>query len=135
MYSSSKSGRKDTLGADDDSYAEFVTISKEISTLENDMLELKELLGQWKDLPQLMGMEDTLAPTVDKNGNRMSSLFTYSLSDNFSRATSDPAQLRHRPTSNVQVPIDQSLVYRGRITKIPANSAGAAPRLRNSQFC
>ncbi|WVQ74291.1 hypothetical protein IAR50_003888 [Cryptococcus sp. DSM 104548] len=50
-------------------YAEFVTISKEISTLENDMLELKELLGQWKDLPQLMGMEDTLAPTLDKNGN------------------------------------------------------------------
>lgn len=52
------------------SYAEFITISKEISTLENDMLELKELLGQWKDLPQLMGMEDSLAPTLDKNGNR-----------------------------------------------------------------
>lgn len=51
------------------SYAEFVAISKEISTLENDMLELKELLGQWKDLPQLMGMEDTLAPTLDRNGN------------------------------------------------------------------
>lgn len=50
-------------------YAEFVAISKEISTLENDMLELKELLGQWKDLPQLMGMEDTLAPTLDRNGN------------------------------------------------------------------
>lgn len=33
------------------------------------MLELKELLGQWKDLPQLMGMEDTLAPTLDRNGN------------------------------------------------------------------
>lgn len=58
------------------SYAEFVVISKEISTLENDMLELKELLGQWKDLPQLMGMEDTLAPTVDKNGNRLSTLFS-----------------------------------------------------------
>ena len=51
------------------SYAEFVTISKEISTLENDMIELKELLGQWKDLPQLMGMEDTLAPRLDKEGN------------------------------------------------------------------
>ena len=51
------------------SYAEFVTISKEIGTLENDMLELKELLAQWKDLPQLMGMEATLAPTLDKNGN------------------------------------------------------------------
>jgi hypothetical protein len=52
------------------SYAEFVTISKEISTLENDMVELKELLSQWKDLPQLMGMEDTLAPRLDKEGNR-----------------------------------------------------------------
>ncbi|WWC73016.1 uncharacterized protein I206_106981 [Kwoniella pini CBS 10737] len=50
-------------------YAEFVTISKEISTLENDMLDLKDLLGQWKDLPQLMGMADTLAPTLDKSGN------------------------------------------------------------------
>jgi hypothetical protein len=46
-----------------------VVISKEISTLENDMLELKELLNEWKAVPQLMGMEDTLAPTVDKNGN------------------------------------------------------------------
>lgn len=44
-------------------------MSKEIATLENDMLELKDLLNQWKDLPQLMGMEDTLAPTIDKNGN------------------------------------------------------------------
>ena len=33
------------------------------------MMELKELLSQWKDLPQLMGMEDSLAPTLDKNGN------------------------------------------------------------------
>ncbi|ORX39188.1 hypothetical protein BD324DRAFT_618768 [Kockovaella imperatae] len=49
-------------------YAEFVNMSKEIATLENDMLELKELLGQWKDLPQLMGMEDSLAPTLDKDG-------------------------------------------------------------------
>jgi len=47
-------------------------MSKEIATLENDMLELKDLLNQWKDLPQLMGMEDTLAPTLDKNGNRES---------------------------------------------------------------
>lgn len=34
------------------------------------MVELKELLAQWKDLPQLMGMEDTLAPRLDKEGNR-----------------------------------------------------------------
>ena len=52
------------------SYAEFVNMSKEIATLENDMLELKDLLNQWRDLPQLMGMESTLAPTLDKHGNR-----------------------------------------------------------------
>ncbi|TXT09072.1 hypothetical protein VHUM_02546 [Vanrija humicola] len=52
-----------------DQYAEFVTISKEISTLENEMLELKELLTEWKTVPQLMGKEDTLAPTLDKDGN------------------------------------------------------------------
>lgn len=51
------------------SYAEFVNMSKEISTLENDMIELKELLTEWKTVPQLMGMDDTLAPTLDKDGN------------------------------------------------------------------
>lgn len=51
------------------SYAEFVSMSKEISTLENDMIELKELLTEWKTVPQLMGMDDTLAPTLDKDGN------------------------------------------------------------------
>ncbi|KAL7414262.1 hypothetical protein BDY24DRAFT_414477 [Mrakia frigida] len=40
-------------------YAEFVVISKEIATLENDMLELKDLLGEWKGVPEaLVGLED-----------------------------------------------------------------------------
>jgi hypothetical protein len=39
-------------------YAEFVVISKEIATLENDMLELKDLLGEWKGVPEaLVGLE------------------------------------------------------------------------------
>lgn len=33
------------------------------------MLELKQLLNEWKTVPQLMGMDDTLAPTLDKEGN------------------------------------------------------------------
>lgn len=37
------------------SYAEFITISKEIATLENDMLELKELLSEWKGVPEALG--------------------------------------------------------------------------------
>ena len=52
-------------------------MSKEIATLETDMLELKELLTQWKDLPQLMGMDNSLAPSLDKNGNRESSLSSH----------------------------------------------------------
>lgn len=37
------------------SYAHFVTIAKEIGLLENDMLELKDMLNEWKTAPSLMG--------------------------------------------------------------------------------
>ena len=47
------------------SYAEFMMISKEVSTLENDMLELKESLSEWKSMPSLLHINDaaTLAGT------------------------------------------------------------------------
>jgi hypothetical protein len=32
------------------------------------MLELKELLTEWKTVPQLMGMDDSLAPVLEKDG-------------------------------------------------------------------
>lgn len=41
------------------SYEEFVLISKEISTLENDMLEMKEGLNEWKNMPALLNIEDS----------------------------------------------------------------------------
>lgn len=41
------------------SYAEFMMISKEISTLENDMLELKESLSEWKSMPSLLHIDDS----------------------------------------------------------------------------
>lgn len=34
-------------------------ISKEISTLENDMLELKEGLTEWKNMPALLTLGDS----------------------------------------------------------------------------
>lgn len=34
-------------------------ISKEISTLENDMLELKESLSEWKSMPSLLHIDDS----------------------------------------------------------------------------
>ena len=44
------------------SYEQFVSISKEISTLENDMLELKESLSEWKSMPSLLQVDDNAAP-------------------------------------------------------------------------
>ena len=41
------------------SYVEFMMISKEISTLENDMLELKASLSEWKSMPSLLHIDDT----------------------------------------------------------------------------
>ncbi|KIR34166.1 exocyst complex component EXO84 [Cryptococcus deuterogattii MMRL2647] len=52
------------------------TIGEEwnLEELSNEKMDIQAyakqvLTGQWKDLPQLMGMEDTLAPTLDRNGN------------------------------------------------------------------
>ncbi|KAG7452025.1 uncharacterized protein BT62DRAFT_1071208 [Guyanagaster necrorhizus] len=39
-------------------YAEFVLISKEISTLENEMIELKESLSEYKSMPSLLHIPD-----------------------------------------------------------------------------
>lgn len=41
------------------SYAEFVLVSKEVSTLENEMLEFKESLSEWKGMPSLLHIDDT----------------------------------------------------------------------------
>ncbi|KAI5991344.1 hypothetical protein EDC04DRAFT_2812211 [Pisolithus marmoratus] len=40
-------------------YAEFVLISKEISVLENEMLELKDSLQEWKSMPSLLHIEES----------------------------------------------------------------------------
>lgn len=41
------------------SYAEFVMVSKEVSTLESEMLELKEALAEWKGMPSLLHIDDS----------------------------------------------------------------------------
>lgn len=35
--------------------------SKEISTLENDMLELKESLAEWKSMPSLLHIDESVS--------------------------------------------------------------------------
>ena len=42
-----------------DSYAEFMLVSKEVSTLENEMLEFKEALSEWKGMPSLLHIDDS----------------------------------------------------------------------------
>lgn len=77
-------------------YSEFITISKEIATLENDMLELKELLSEWKQLPQALELDD--------------SAHTASFSD-FSRA-------KGSGKANRNSTIDLQQIYRAQITSL-----------------
>ncbi|KAL1715903.1 Cullin repeat-like-containing domain protein [Schizophyllum commune] len=58
------------------SYAEFVQISKEISTLENEMLELKESLSEYKSMPSLLHI-----PDPSTNGSTMSTFRRSSVAD------------------------------------------------------
>ncbi|KAF8314536.1 hypothetical protein DL93DRAFT_2058184 [Clavulina sp. PMI_390] len=55
-------------------YEEFVMISKEISTLENDMLELKEGLSEWKNMPSLLSLDDSSSAAADRRRANRSSV-------------------------------------------------------------
>ncbi|TFK56343.1 hypothetical protein OE88DRAFT_1649567 [Heliocybe sulcata] len=54
-------------------YAEFVLVSKEISILENEMLELKESLSEWKGMPSLLHIDDS-ASAAERRRNVRSSV-------------------------------------------------------------
>ncbi|KAN0118089.1 hypothetical protein V8E52_005676 [Russula decolorans] len=54
-------------------YAQFVFISKEIGTLENDMMELKESLSEWKSMPSVLHIEES-ASVADRRRNVRSSV-------------------------------------------------------------
>ncbi|KIJ66466.1 hypothetical protein HYDPIDRAFT_86728 [Hydnomerulius pinastri MD-312] len=54
-------------------YAEFVLISKEISVLENEMLELKENLQEWKSMPSLLHIDES-ASVADRRRAARSSI-------------------------------------------------------------
>ncbi|OBZ68581.1 Exocyst complex component EXO84 [Grifola frondosa] len=45
-------------------YAEFVLVSKEVSTLENEMLEFKESLAEWKGMPSLLHIDESASVAV-----------------------------------------------------------------------
>lgn len=54
-------------------YAEFVHISKEISILENEVLELKESLSEWKSMPSLLHIDES-ASALERRRNVRSSI-------------------------------------------------------------
>ncbi|KAI0275476.1 hypothetical protein BC834DRAFT_51840 [Gloeopeniophorella convolvens] len=54
-------------------YAQFVFISKEISTLENEMMELKESLAEWKSMPSVLHIEESTS-VADRRRNVRSSI-------------------------------------------------------------
>ena len=41
------------------SYADFMLVSKEINVLENEMLEFKDSLAEWKSMPSLLHIEES----------------------------------------------------------------------------
>lgn len=102
------------------------------------MLELKELLGQWKDLPQLMGMEESLAPTLDKNGNCQSterfSHRTRTLTSILSGAPAEQTQLSTRPAADLQISAHQSLVDGRGFPEVSTPGPRATSRFRNAHL-
>ncbi|KAI0686819.1 hypothetical protein BC835DRAFT_1420137 [Cytidiella melzeri] len=54
-------------------YAEFVVVSKDVSTLENEMLEFKEALLEWKGMPSLLHIDDS-ASVAERRRNVRSSI-------------------------------------------------------------
>ncbi|CCM03823.1 uncharacterized protein FIBRA_05972 [Fibroporia radiculosa] len=54
-------------------YAEFVQISKEVGVIENEMLEFKECLAEWKGMPSLLHVEES-ASAAERRRNVRSSI-------------------------------------------------------------
>ncbi|CAL1693849.1 unnamed protein product [Somion occarium] len=54
-------------------YAEFVLVSKEVSNLENEMLEFKDSLAEWKGMPSLLHIDDS-ASVAERRRNVRSSI-------------------------------------------------------------
>ncbi|TIA86128.1 hypothetical protein E3P99_03769 [Wallemia hederae] len=55
-------------------YADFIAISKEIGSLETEVLELRELLGEWRSLPEAFGIEENAESDLDKVKRNRSSV-------------------------------------------------------------
>lgn len=55
-------------------YGEFIQVSKDIAALENEMLELKSVLEEWKTVPDSLEIEQSFDPNASNGRNRRNSL-------------------------------------------------------------
>ena len=55
-------------------YTEFIKVSKDIGSLENEMLELKSVLEEWKTVPEGLEIEQSFDPNASTGRNRRNSL-------------------------------------------------------------
>lgn len=98
------------------------------------MVELKDLLAQWKDLPQLMGMEDTLAPRLDKEGNRELNCSVPILdAEGTSGASEDAKKLGGRSTNSVQATVGDALVDSRGLAEVSTTCTGSPFGLRDTR--
>jgi hypothetical protein len=130
------------------SYAHFVTIAKEIGLLENDMLELKEMLTEWKRAPSLLGAgtgtgDDAFGGyEVGKSSGNVCEceqggwivvgrLTEFGMTDSGEEKDGQGP----RPRKPVQEPDPSSLDPNLRVAKVPPLRSRPPPHLRGEQLC
>ncbi|TIC15348.1 hypothetical protein E3Q14_00374 [Wallemia mellicola] len=55
-------------------YSDFISISKEIGSLETEVLELRELLNEWRNLPEAFGIDENAESDMDRVKRNRSSI-------------------------------------------------------------
>jgi exocyst complex component 8 len=76
------------------SYADFMLVSKEINVLENEMLEFKDSLAEWKSMPSLLHIEESTSAAGDHVISSESYVIVDALPDRRRNVRSSVADLR-----------------------------------------
>lgn len=76
------------------SYADFMLVSKEINVLENEMLEFKDSLAEWKSMPSLLHIEESTSAAGDHGILFRSYVVAHALTDRRRNVRSSVADLR-----------------------------------------
>lgn len=110
------------------SYTEFVQISKEVSVIENEMLEFKDCLSEWKNMPSLLHVEESASAAgicaVHGVVHHLIRLY---------RASSQRPIFHRRPSRTLRQPdADAPPADRG-LQQVCADDARTSCRLRNGQ--